>query len=252
MSKDKTYKNVTDDGYTTYHSDGSKTKTYKNTFDSGITSYHDDGSRSVTYKNIFDNGLTTYHYGKTSISRAAGPYEDWSIIGKITFWFVCGILTMFFGWCINQTIGNSMWFQLGIIIATIIALTILRRWIDAVMLAGFVHTVCCFAEKRIIAVILSTEVSKGDQSIEKAFAIVGVCFLALMTFGIVILFCDMDRYHIGISLFYFLSYVLVLIGLPFIQDAFKIRQPLDYYWLGIMLIFAILSTVIRVVKKKKR
>ena len=93
---------------------------------------------------------------------------------------------------------------------------------------------------------------KGDQSIEKAFSIVGVCFLALMTFGIIILFCDMDTYKIGISLFYFLSYVLVLIGLPFVQDTFEIGQPLDYYWLGIMLIIAILSIIVRAAKKKKR
>lgn len=252
MKKDKTYKNITDDGYTTYHSDGSKTKTYKNTLDNGFTSYHDDGSRSVTYKNIFDNGSTTYHYGKTSNSRAAGPYEDWSLIGKITFWFVCSIITIFLGWCINRTIGNSIWLPVSIIIATIIVLAVLRRWIDAIMLAGFVHTACCFAEKRLMADILSTEVAKGDQSIEKAFAIVGVCFLALMTFGIVILLCDMDTYKIGISLFYFLSYVLVLIGLPFVQDAFRIGQPLDYYWLGVMLIFAILSIIVRTVKKKKR
>ena len=58
---DKTYKNFFDDGYTTYHDDGSKTRTYKNLFDDGYTHYHDDGHESKTYKHLIDDGYTTYH-----------------------------------------------------------------------------------------------------------------------------------------------------------------------------------------------
>ena len=58
---DKTYKNLFDDGYTTYHDDGTKSTTYKNLFDDGVTTYHSDGSKSTTYNNILDNGTTTYH-----------------------------------------------------------------------------------------------------------------------------------------------------------------------------------------------
>lgn len=59
---DKTYKNILDDGYTTYHEDGSKSVSYKNILDDGVTTYHEDGSKSVTYKNILNDGTTTYHY----------------------------------------------------------------------------------------------------------------------------------------------------------------------------------------------
>ena len=58
---DKTYKNLFDDGYTTYHEDGTKSKTYNNFFDDGQTTYHEDGSKSKTYKNFLDDGYTTYH-----------------------------------------------------------------------------------------------------------------------------------------------------------------------------------------------
>ena len=58
---DKTYKNFFDDGYTTYHDDGSKSVTYKNFLDDGTTTYHQDGSKSQTYKNFMDDGYTTYH-----------------------------------------------------------------------------------------------------------------------------------------------------------------------------------------------
>ncbi|MCR5006336.1 MAG: hypothetical protein K6A77_10575 [Clostridiales bacterium] len=58
---DKTYKNLFDDGYTTYHDDGTKSTTYKNLLDDGVTTYHSDGSKSTTYNNILDNGTTTYH-----------------------------------------------------------------------------------------------------------------------------------------------------------------------------------------------
>lgn len=58
---DKTYKNIFNNGYTTYHDDGTKSETYKNVFNDGTTTYHSDGSKSETYKNIFNNGTTTYH-----------------------------------------------------------------------------------------------------------------------------------------------------------------------------------------------
>ena len=58
---DKTYKNLFDDGYTTYHDDGTKSTTYKNLLDDGYTTYNSDGSKSKTYNNLFDNGTTTYH-----------------------------------------------------------------------------------------------------------------------------------------------------------------------------------------------
>lgn len=58
---DKTYKNLLDDGYTTYHEDGSVSKTYKNLLDDGTTTYHEDGSTSKTYSHLLDDGYTTYH-----------------------------------------------------------------------------------------------------------------------------------------------------------------------------------------------
>lgn len=64
---DKTYKNAFDDGYTTYHDDGTTSHTYKNVFDDGTTTYNSDGSTSHTYKNVFDDGMTTYNSdGSTS------------------------------------------------------------------------------------------------------------------------------------------------------------------------------------------
>ena len=67
-SVSKTYKNLLDDGYTTHHDDGSTSKTYKNLFDDGHTTYHDDGSTSKTYQNLFDDDYTTYH-DDGSVSR---------------------------------------------------------------------------------------------------------------------------------------------------------------------------------------
>ena len=64
---DKTYKNLFDDGYTTYHDDGTTSKTYKHLFDDGYTTYHNDGSKSDTYQHLFDDGYKTYHSdGSTS------------------------------------------------------------------------------------------------------------------------------------------------------------------------------------------
>ena len=56
-----TYKNLCDNGLTTYHKDGSITLTYKNLIDGGYTAYHPNGAQSITYKNHFDNGYTTYN-----------------------------------------------------------------------------------------------------------------------------------------------------------------------------------------------
>ena len=68
-TKSTTYKNILDDGYTTYHSDGSKSTSYKNILDDGVTTYHPDGSKSTSYKNILDDGVTTYHPdGSKSVS----------------------------------------------------------------------------------------------------------------------------------------------------------------------------------------
>lgn len=67
---DKTRKNIFDDGYTTYHEDGTKSVSYKNFLDDGVTTYHEDGSKTVTYKNVLDDGYTSYH---TPAPRATKP-----------------------------------------------------------------------------------------------------------------------------------------------------------------------------------
>ena len=69
---DKTYKNLFDDGYTTYHDDGTKSVTYKNLFDDGYTTYHESGGKSQTYRNLFDGGFTTYNSG----SSGANGYQE--------------------------------------------------------------------------------------------------------------------------------------------------------------------------------
>lgn len=58
---DKTYKNLLDDGYTTYHDDGTQSVTYRNLLNDGYTTYHSDGRKSETYKNFLYDGYTTYH-----------------------------------------------------------------------------------------------------------------------------------------------------------------------------------------------
>ena len=75
-NKSKTYKNLFDDGYTTYHEDGSKSKTYKNLFDDGTTTYHEDGSKSKTYKNLFDDGTTTYHSDGSKSKTYKNLFDD--------------------------------------------------------------------------------------------------------------------------------------------------------------------------------
>lgn len=73
---DQTYKNVFDDGYTTYHDDGSKSVSYKNVFDDGYTTYHDDGSKSQTYQNVFDDGTTTYHSDGSKSTTYSNVFDD--------------------------------------------------------------------------------------------------------------------------------------------------------------------------------
>ena len=73
---DKTYKNLFDDGYTTYHDDGSKSTTYKNLFDDGYTTYHENGGKSTTYKNILDDGYTTYHRDGSKSSTYGNILDD--------------------------------------------------------------------------------------------------------------------------------------------------------------------------------
>lgn len=73
---DKTYKNLFDDGYTTYHDDGTKSTTYKNLFDDGVTTYHSDGSKSKTYNNLFDDGTTTYHDDGTKSKTYKNILDD--------------------------------------------------------------------------------------------------------------------------------------------------------------------------------
>ena len=59
---DKTYKNLFDDGYTTYHDDGTKSTTYKNLFD--------DGARpSVTAKELTNSFYTTVNAIKNQIKE---------------------------------------------------------------------------------------------------------------------------------------------------------------------------------------
>ncbi len=73
---DKTYKNLFDDGYTTYHDDGSKSVTYQNVFDDGYTTYHDDGSKAQTYQNVFDDGTTTYQADGTKSQTYQNVFDD--------------------------------------------------------------------------------------------------------------------------------------------------------------------------------
>ncbi len=70
---DKTYKNILDDGYTTYHDDGTKSRTYKNVLDDGVTTYHEDGSKTVTYKNVLDDGYTSYHTPAPGANKQSQP-----------------------------------------------------------------------------------------------------------------------------------------------------------------------------------
>lgn len=72
--KSISFKNITDDGVTTYHGDGTKTTSYKNFTDDGVTHYHSDGSKSVTYKNLLDGSYTTYHYD--GYSASFGMFDD--------------------------------------------------------------------------------------------------------------------------------------------------------------------------------
>ena len=73
---DKTYKNLFDDGSTTYHEDGTKSKSYKNLFDDGVTTYHEDGTKSKSYRNLLDDGVTTYHEDGTKSKSYRNLFDD--------------------------------------------------------------------------------------------------------------------------------------------------------------------------------
>lgn len=75
-TKSKTYKNAFSDGYTTYHSDGSKSKTYDKVLSDGKTTYHSDGSKSDTYKNAFRDGYTTYHSDGSKSTTYKSTFSD--------------------------------------------------------------------------------------------------------------------------------------------------------------------------------
>lgn len=78
---DKTYKNLLDDGYTTYHEDGTQSKTYKHLFDDGYTTHHEDGSRSDTYQHVFDDGYNTYHADGSTSDSYRHVFDD----GYVTY-----------------------------------------------------------------------------------------------------------------------------------------------------------------------
>ena len=73
---DKTVKNLFDDGYTTYHDDGTTSKTYKNPFGDGYTTYHSDGSTSKTYDKVFSDGKTTYHSDGSKSDTYKNAFSD--------------------------------------------------------------------------------------------------------------------------------------------------------------------------------
>ena len=108
--RSKTYKNIVDSGYTTYHSDGSKSVTYENMLDNGVTTYHSDGSKSVTYQNMTNNGYTTYH--SKSVSSQGNPLSNVGYaVGGFSVLAVCVI-------CSFVVLKYSSILPIGIIIAS--------------------------------------------------------------------------------------------------------------------------------------
>ena len=131
----KTYKNISDNGYTTYYKDGSRSVSYKNITDNGYTTYHDDGSRSVTYKNTFDNGYTTFHYNSPSSPDYNATSN--SKFGMVIVWGSYIVFCGFFAYCIFKTIGSEMWKYLLLMFAPSVVLLFLRDVVNGSVLCAY-------------------------------------------------------------------------------------------------------------------
>ena len=140
MPSSKTYSNVSGNGYTTYHSDGSSSKTYSNISGSGYTTYHSDGSSSKTYSNISGNGYTTYNSdgssSKTYSNISGGGYTTYHSNGSTSKSLpgLSGVLSTFSSGGADigsgsvpdagaELLGSICWvIYIGIIIASIVSL----------------------------------------------------------------------------------------------------------------------------------
>jgi uncharacterized membrane protein (GlpM family) len=89
----KTFRNIFDKGYKTYHDSGTKSTTYKNTINDGYTTYHSDGRTSHTYKNFLNNGYTTYHSTSGSGSGIWGLILALVAVGSSVY--ECGTAIIF-------------------------------------------------------------------------------------------------------------------------------------------------------------
>jgi hypothetical protein len=241
----KTYKNIMDDGYTTYHDNGCKSTTYKNLTDNGYTTYHEDGSTSVTYKNVLDNGSTTFHYNSNGSPNHPQCNNFGASIGIV--WFLYVLFCGFFSYCIYNTIGSEMWKYLLLMFVPSVVLLFLRNVVNGSVLSACAHSISCLGARLLMDTLKSTHTAPGDASLWRYTGIFGLLIISVFSIWIVVEICDLD--NAPITVFYFCSYALVLLVLPIIKSILpqikgvSFHGPLDYYWLGVMLIVAVIDTV---------
>lgn len=168
----KSFKHLSDPGYTTYHEDGSRSSTYKNISDNGWTTYHSNGKTTHTYPNFFTGGFTSYTTDADPAAGAAG--------GGIFFASIAaGVLAVFLT-------GPAVILPLLLIAGAFAAETFLGRtfqtsifglWMHPLVLLGwrltvdavFAHTNHNFMELFglvfiAIGIIVMTWVNSGDNA----------------------------------------------------------------------------------------
>lgn len=221
----KTFKNVTNDGYTTYHSDGSKSTTFQNVTDSGYTTHHDDGGKSVTYQNILIPGFTTYDIP----DYQAGGLDDGGLLGNLSLIFgmtiiLASVLSLF-------GLGKSGIFALSMIGISIIAKIILNRKFNTCFFTLWAHPLTLLGWRLLVNAMW--ENNDGD-----IFVFFGVFFLTVgvIATGLV------DNSPFGMFFYQFLTVIMMVV-----MKAYGEYAP--YWQVAVMVAIAVIATIVAVLKR---
>lgn len=221
----KTFKNVTNNGYTTYHSDGSKSTTFKNVMDSGYTTHHSDGGKSVTYQNVTDSGFTTYDISNHQTSG----FDDGGLFDGPCLVF--GATVIFLSFVALFKLGKSALLALVLIAVSILVRIFLDRKYDTGFFSLWAHPVTLLGWRLLVNAMW--ENTNGNF-----LEIFGIFFLSL---GILCTFF-LDCGSFGM----FLYECMTLIFMVFMK-AYGEYAP--YWLLAVMGAIAVIATIVVVLKR---
>ncbi len=218
-SKSKTYKNITDSGYTTYHSGGSKSSTYKNVLSEGYTTYHDDGSKSVTHKNLTDSGFTTYRVPND------GAFDFlYVIFGGMVI--ALSLLSLF-------ALGSSAILSIALIAISILARILLNRKRGTTIFVLWAHPFTLLGWR----LLVNSMWQNSNGNFLEPF---GILFLSIGVIATLFLDCGES---FGMFFYAFATMIVM-----FVMKAYGEYAP---YWMVVVMCgIALIATLIKVTKKK--